>query len=613
MVRRSLFVGFIVLLFTDVARMWAPSLITIFGQAAETPAEYIGGFALACAVVPLLVLLISKSRTGLTTAALGVLLLARIALPFTDGGAPQLWWASVGVSAGIWALALILGNDRHVIAPGIATGIALTTVSHAGLGTFGAVWRDDLWGWGLLVLTVASVVVLWILGGARVAKHAIKPSRRQAIFVFPTLLLTGIFLASAARASTIADDLGLVVVAAASVLAIAATNLPIKRAAVAVAHVVAIASVAALAMWEVEVENIAGVIPTIAILGMLVGLPALMYILAAGVTGPTSGGPIMVALGAIIWVLFLFVYYAGYDLGYRADIVFLGVAAVFGPWAFTSSEAANTKRKAPSRTGMWFIAAGAVFAMGIAYIGPGLTIEKLALKEPGEDSRVVAYNLRMGYGMNGRFVAKEVAQFLADENVDVALLSEIDRGWLLNGGQDQLRILADMLDMYVAFAPASDPVWGDAILSRTPLTDVHNHHFDRYDTSTGAQALIATTTLGGQEVTFISTHLQYGPDGTDATDPQAADLAGLMVKQSKATVMGGDLNTTPSSSAWVRITATGFIDVLAPIRPVYTWPADKPNEEIDHLFFSPGLVGNNPRVVDVQYSDHLPVFIDLAR
>ena len=35
-------------LFTDLAAVWGPSLITIFGQAADTPAELMGVFALGC-------------------------------------------------------------------------------------------------------------------------------------------------------------------------------------------------------------------------------------------------------------------------------------------------------------------------------------------------------------------------------------------------------------------------------------------------------------------------------------------------------------------------------------------------------------------------------------
>ena len=57
MTRRVLLVAGVLWVFLDVFRMWAPSLITIFGKAAETPAELIGAFALACGALPLVLLL----------------------------------------------------------------------------------------------------------------------------------------------------------------------------------------------------------------------------------------------------------------------------------------------------------------------------------------------------------------------------------------------------------------------------------------------------------------------------------------------------------------------------------------------------------------------------
>ena len=43
-----------VLLLVDVLRVFLPSVVTVFGMAAETPAELLGAFALAWFVLPLL-------------------------------------------------------------------------------------------------------------------------------------------------------------------------------------------------------------------------------------------------------------------------------------------------------------------------------------------------------------------------------------------------------------------------------------------------------------------------------------------------------------------------------------------------------------------------------
>jgi len=77
-------------------------------------------------------------------------------------------------------------------------------------------------------------------------------------------------------------------------------------------------------------------------------------------------------------------------------------------------------------------------------------------------------------------------------------------------------------------------------------------------------------------------------------------------------VAGGDLNTTPGSEAWAKLTATGFDDALASVRPLYTARSQDPDEEIDHLFVTPGVVTNHAKVVATLLSDHLPVIVDLT-
>ena len=260
----------------------------------------------------------------------------------------------------------------------------------------------------------------------------------------------------------------------------------------------------------------------------------------------------------------------------------------------------------------------AVVALLLALVGPWATLRPVAgagEHPDGDQLRVVAWNLRMGYGIDGRFDQHAVAELLARQHADVILLSEIDRGWLLNGGQDQLRVLARLLDMEATFGPAADQVWGDAVLARTPLRAVESHALTRDGAVTGAQALDATLTWRGRDVTVLATHLQPGSGGTDDTVTQATELARLMDETQEdggVVVAGGDLNTTPGSRAWDRLLATGFTDALADARPLDTASADDPDEEIDHLLVSPGVSAEGARAPASLLSDHLPVVVDLT-
>src|SRR5438477_3893812 len=91
-----------VLLLVDVLRVFLPSVITIFGQAASTPAELMGGFALlwflAGFAAPWLAALVGPARFA--AAAAVVLATARLVLLATGGGRPQLYVAAAGLLAG---------------------------------------------------------------------------------------------------------------------------------------------------------------------------------------------------------------------------------------------------------------------------------------------------------------------------------------------------------------------------------------------------------------------------------------------------------------------------------------------------------------------------------
>ena len=122
------------------------------------------------------------------------------------------------------------------------------------------------------------------------------------------------------------------------------------------------------------------------------------------------------------------------------------------------------------------------------------------------------------------YVPDHVAEVLRE--ADVALLSEVDRGWYLNGGQDQLSILARLLDRDSAFAPAADPVWGDAVLSRFPIEEAVGTPLPSYGAVTGAQALSVRLDVSAVELVvpldFDERDLELG----DVRHARAGDRVG---------------------------------------------------------------------------------------
>jgi len=592
----------------DLVRVWAPSLITIFGQAASTPPELMGAYALGCVVVAAVAAFLSRRRAAEAAwVALAIVLVCRVALQLTDGGQPQLIAASVGVAAAITWLSLAAVSTGDVLIVGVAAGTAVGVVSHAALGTWGAVWREDGWAWALLAVQVVGAVVAgWLARGRR----PVAVSGRAAWLVMPGLLLAGIVLANAGRASAVAGTAGPVILAAASVVAVATAAVRPRRLTAWVAAVVLVLAITVALLVTADLDGIAAVAPPWTVVACALGLPALTTLWAAADRGRPAGAATL-ALGALAWVAGLFVYYAGYDLGYRADVAIVLIAAVVAVVAATGvPPGARAGRPLP----LALVGGLAASAVVLAWAGPAVTISPVEDLPDGEASgplRVTAYNVRMGYGMNGTFRPDLVAATLRD--ADVALLSEVDRGWYLNGGQDQLAILARLLDREAVFAPAADPVWGDAVLTSRPVTESIGTPLPSHGAVTGAQALSVLVAVAGTPTWFVSTHLQPA-DGDEGVDAQARDLSALLrgrLADGRPLVLGGDLNTRPGSAAFDVLTGLGLDDALDGAGP--TSPADRPTARIDHLLVTPDLVPADPRVGRSQASDHLPVSVALSR
>jgi endonuclease/exonuclease/phosphatase family metal-dependent hydrolase len=317
-----------------------------------------------------------------------------------------------------------------------------------------------------------------------------------------------------------------------------------------------------------------------------------------------------VAAGMLVFVVGSIGYYSAYDLGYPNAAVPVVVAGVVAVVALTARpiRLRLPGPLPPLRT------TAAVTAL--ALLAP-LVAEELPVASnregPPERLRVVAYNIRMGFGLDGRFDLAGLAAAIDRQRPDVVLLSEVDRGWLLNGGHDTLDLLSDRLGMPYVFGPAADPVWGDAVLSRWPMTAPESLPLPAVGAPTGAQALAVTLDLGDDVRTaVVSTHLQPPPGRDPVVQARAVADFAIRYAAGRPLVVAGDLNTEPGDEAFGQFTLAGLVDALAAGRPLATSPADDPRQQIDPVFVSPGLTAADPVAPRGEASDHLPVAVTVT-
>ncbi|WP_435204471.1 endonuclease/exonuclease/phosphatase family protein [Micromonospora sp. bgisy143] len=620
-----------VILLIDVLRVWLPGIITIFGQAASTPAELMGAFALGWFVLALAAPALVR-RVGarpVTVVAAVVLAVARLALTATPGGRPQLWLASTGLLAGlVWLVGVAAGTDRPV--PGLALGLAVNAVGHALLDTYDLVWRG---GWAAWLISVVAVA-LFLLDAALPAAPPGPAGARSWLLFGPTLLLSGMVALAPALAQA-----GMSYLEAGGSVA-RSPLFGLAPVPVAVAGFLLAALVGPARRWTRPLGPVAllagallfaldrGDLLVAAMLLSAVGLGACLA-LTDGVGRTDDVGPervgadevgdgrraaarrgYAVAAGMLVFVVGSIGYYSAYDLGYPNAAVPVVVAGVVAVVALTARP-----------TGLRLLGPLAplpttAVVTALALLAPILAEELPAASNrdgPPERLRVVAYNIRMGFGLDGRFDLAGLTAAIDRQRPDVVLLSEVDRGWLLNGGHDTLDLLSDRLGMPYVFGPAADPVWGDAVLSRWPVTAPRSLPLPAVGAPTGAQALAVTLDLShGVRTAVVSTHLQPPPDRGPVV--QARTVADFAVRYAAGNplVVAGDLNTEPGDEAFGQFTAAGLKDALAAARPLATSPADDPRTQIDHVFVSPGLTAADPVAPRGEASDHLPVAVTLT-
>ncbi|MGC5010517.1 endonuclease/exonuclease/phosphatase family protein [Streptosporangium sp. DT93] len=613
-IRLDMALGVVVL--TDVLRVFLPSLITLFGRAGSTPAELMGLFALSWFVLAFLAVpLARRIRPPLIAlGAGGVLLLARLVLQTTGGGDLQLYVAGVGLLAGlVWLVATAMATlDARPVMAGVIAGLAASTVIHAALDGIDLMWRPGPIPWLLLAVELGLFGMLLIRAVPADEEYSGAP--RAWLAIGPALLLWGLYTGNTAHAQAATDSAqqaAAVIVAAFAVVSVLPAALPVLRRPLLPA-IALVASAVAFTLGRATVDGVQGVAPGWTIAAQVVGQVALGACLAHAATtlGPDRPARrgLAMAGGMLLFVVFVFGYYAAYDLYLPNGWV--PIAAAIAVAALALVGGAGLPRLSYDRR----FAAAATASIALVAAVPLWQGDVPRWEPPPDGLRVAAYNIRMGYGESGRLSLEQQADELRRLRPHVVVLSEADRGWLLNGGHDGVRLIAERLDMHYIWAPATDEVWGDALLTTLPITSIRNHVLVQGG-PTGAQALEVGLNWRGREFVMIGTHLQPSPDRNDLA--QVGQLAGIVkdaAGRGSPVVVAGDLNLQPGDAAWKVLTGAGLTDPLDAVRPFDTIPSGRggPVEQIDHVLVTPGFAGKDPVNPDVPHSDHRPIAVTLV-
>lgn len=613
----------VAVLTTDVVRASGPVLDRAFTvgtlTVALTALVTFAGAGLVAAVA-----LLATGRRGTGTAsgrtvlaavvATGVLRLVTQAVHDEARFVAGLVTAALAVATLVLTATLVAGRPGggRQAALGLTLGSGLSAALQLALGTWDPLWRGGVAGTVVAVLLVALPVALAVVARAEDATG--RPRRTWVLG--PALALVLMVLANPAFAAS-QSGLPLMVAGTASVLASALTVwvllvprvlVPAVRVWAAVLLPVAVAvgllvtGVASL-VAIVAAEAAAGVVLAAALSTRRPAPPGIPR------TALATGG---VGLGLVGVLL---VYLLDYDVPLPVDnawVVVLAAAllAVGGlRWRTPSAPVAPREPAPPLRANaLRFLVLPSVALLLVGWWASAAGPATATTDRAGDALVVLDWNLHYGVAADTAVDLEQIARTIESSAPDVVLLQEVARGWVLGGGTDMATWLGHRLGMEVAFAPAVDRQFGNAILSRTPLRDVEVIHLPY---GAGPQSRSALTAVvdgpDGEPVRVTSVHLQHRDDNTTTRLHQLAALDAALPDDGPS-VLGGDLNAEPGSPELEAVDAAGWTSALdtAGDPAALTHPSGDPEVRIDWLL-GRGVTFADAHVGTDDSSDHLPV------
>lgn len=226
--------------------------------------------------------------------------------------------------------------------------------------------------------------------------------------------------------------------------------------------------------------------------------------------------------------------------------------------------------------------------------------------------RVMSYNIHHGEGLDKKIDLERIAQVIRAANVDLVGLQEVDRGVERTQKRDLPAELAKLTGLHVAFEnnyPYQGGEYGNATLSRHPIRRTKNTRYQMLRPGEQRGVLQVVVDVGGREVLFLNTHLDFRPDDAERLLNVNELKTIVAAAGSMPVIMTGDFNAVPTSR-----TITLIREFMTDTWPLvgrgegFSIPVKKPAKRIDYVWFTPTrLKAVRMEVLHSEASDHLPI------
>ena len=232
--------------------------------------------------------------------------------------------------------------------------------------------------------------------------------------------------------------------------------------------------------------------------------------------------------------------------------------------------------------------------------------------------RFVHYNMRYGTGTKTHSYVRSsrknlelISSFLRELEPDLVGLIEVDHGSYRSGWKNQAELLADALGHYHCHSSkyAERSFWrqvpvlrkqGNAFLARDRIRNETFHFFER-----GMKRLVIELEL--EHLVVFLVHLALG---SRTRHQQLGELYDLIKGTTKPCLVAGDFNALwGEREISLFLAATGLQNANTQSLPTY--PSTNPRRNLDFILYSQGITVHDFQVLQVPYSDHLPLIVDI--
>ncbi len=546
-----------------------------------------------------------------------VLAVASLLLQFTDAVEPRLILGALGIICWGWTKVALLVSKRQEVAFGIAIGLALETAIRIAFGVMGLQWMPDV---STLIVTslisIGLVATVWKLNVSGITINAslldalpvlvIGPAIALYYLIFGNVTLLEVQADISFTGATLVLSLGFGLGITITAIRLAALSSG-PMASMALSRFllldIAIGTFGLIILWSSAEIKLLGLL-FIVVTSVELFTFALLPPETSTVPKKAHSTAIWFAVGMVVQFIVLFLYYSASGSWFFTGLAWalLVLGASFNVYRVTRNVQSQIW---PVRSLVLPVAIILLVLASATALQYATWSAEASTEEIGDSLTIATYNVHTGFSNNIEFDLVAIAETIEAADPDVVVLEEISRNWAVMSGNDLILWFSDRLKMPYVWGPAStDDLWGNAILSKAPMSNETLIKYQAADRLKRALVSVELETPMGQ-VLMIGTHLAF-PDNAEAVRLEQSDELLEYWAGRPHTIIAGDFNATPDSPVISNIINAGFVDTGAELGPDAVTTPD--GRRIDYIFTTPDLTLTDVQIIDNDASDHFLVF-----